>query len=270
MVDRVEELLHKQLTRRQLLQAAVGVIGTALVDKNKLTMSGAVENLSQIRPELTDPNFFLQDRGGRTIFTRQHDSDQYDKDTPQQLINNACGPCSIATIVKTYSFLRDQRLATVRAVDVIRRDQRETYIESDEQKQCLEANGTMTISALQKILNLYSQDNNNLISVELLTPSCLEPIDGKIRCLNSKEFYNLTTSVSKQIFSKGGVLIVFGLKYNWGHIVIVSNIRQQTEMQNPDFFIIDSKGYPDDQGNRNGIIGWNNPVNRLFNNYSFF
>ena len=266
--DLERTLDEESLSRRGFLgfgtMSLAGLFLTNIQRKTRYLCPGTPEwqipEASEMIKLLGSPEFFTGPINDKIIFTRQFDPEEYDFDTfdtkedtdspdyRKMIMNNSCGQATMATILKLYNYFQTGVMPDITAGQVITKLSSETYEERGIDQRFIEWDNAMRFRSLQVALEQY-QDEGHPISILELTR-----IAGRYQpteVLPSYKIKEVIEEANDLVFSKGGVVVAFVGKYNYGHFTIFS--QMSTETKHPTAMVVDSRGFK--SAGYPGIVG---------------
>lgn len=236
--------LEKSITRRDFLRVSAFSAAALALPPTTETSGWQIPETSEIIEKLHDPDFFTLPIGGKTIFTRQFDPNEYNfpkktsDGTKKMIMNGSCGPASIATVLKLYSyfrrgFVRDIRISQVRK-DLIGK----THPNKWKDLKFIEWAGQMRFCAVYDALKEYEGQGHPISVTAPLT---------RIACYFQKtEIFDprsIIEEANEHVFSKGGVILAFVGKYRFGHFAIFTEMFLDPETGHPTATVLDPRGF---------------------------
>lgn len=246
------------------LDIATSAVKTNQVAKRLETLtptdSWEVPSIEKRVEMLADPEFYLKEHGPekRTIFTRQHDPNQYvgfsnDNMSLSAFQENACAWATFRTVIEAFEYFKNGKLSKTTIKDIYYQIKDKAYKDINDFPSTIQdapSSSAVNFAALKSALEILDSDTRLYKVIELESaPDYGSRNKFILPQSNWKGFFK---EAKEKVVDKGGILLLCGGKYGAGHVVCGSLITNNPE---DPMLIIDSKG-PQINGERNGYVEW--------------
>lgn len=187
-------------------------------------------SLSQRIDIMKNSNLFtdLQANNTKKIITLQFDENEYTRlKRENNYHNNTCGVATLATIKKMFTFLNTGKVpdTTIADIDILL-DGKFFTNKFDQQIEYINSNELMPVDGFPSAINLLMPE---LISkVEYFTPAPFWSSEAKQLLLAPipLEDWNFYLSKAQDVCKNGGCAMIVGLKHNWGHVLVATDVKE--------------------------------------------